>query len=87
MRVKSSSSAAFISISGLMISNTSPPEQKLPPAPVMTKALTALVLGCRAEEIGQLGVALEGERVLLVGPIERDGRDLAVDRQPHVPRA
>ena len=30
------------SISGAMISNTSPPEQKLPPAPVTTKALTAL---------------------------------------------
>ena len=42
MRVKSSSSAVSISTSGPMISNTSPPEQKLPPAPVMTKAFTAL---------------------------------------------
>jgi hypothetical protein len=42
MRVKSSSAAASISMSGAMISNTSPPEQKLPPAPVMTKALTVL---------------------------------------------
>ena len=41
MRVKSSSSAVAISTSGLMISNTSPPEQKLPPAPVTTNALTA----------------------------------------------
>ena len=42
MRVKSSSSVVFISISGPMISNTSPPEQKLPPAPVTTIALTSL---------------------------------------------
>ena len=42
MRVNSSSSAVSISTSGPMISNTSPPEQKLPPAPVTTKALTAL---------------------------------------------
>ena len=31
MRVKSSSSTVFIFVSGPMISNTSPPEQKLPP--------------------------------------------------------
>jgi hypothetical protein len=42
MRVKSSSPAVFISVSGLMISNTSPPEQKLPPAPAITIALTPL---------------------------------------------
>jgi len=42
MRVKSSSPAASISVSGLMISNTSPPEQKLPPAPAITIALTLL---------------------------------------------
>ena len=42
IRVKSSSSAVFIFVSGSMISNTSPPEQKLPPAPLTTKALTAL---------------------------------------------
>ena len=44
MRVKSSSSAVSISTSGSMISNTSPPEQKLPPAPVTTIALTLLSL-------------------------------------------
>src|SRR5215831_18299706 len=44
MRVKSRSCTAPISISGLMISNTSPPEQKLPPAPVTTNALTAFSL-------------------------------------------
>ena len=42
MRVKSSSPLVSISVSGLMISNTSPPEQKLPPAPVITIALTLL---------------------------------------------
>ena len=40
MRVKASSPAVSISTSGPMISNTSPPEQKLPPAPVTTIALT-----------------------------------------------
>ena len=44
MRVNSSSSTVFISTSGPMISNTSPPEQKLPPSPVMTKAFTCLSL-------------------------------------------
>ena len=44
IRVKSSSSAVFILVSGSMISNTSPPEQKLPPAPVTTMAFTALSL-------------------------------------------
>ena len=47
----------------------------------MTNALTAFVLGRGAEQIGQLGVAVEGERVLLLRPVERDGRDLAVDRE------
>ena len=42
IRVKSSSSTVFILVSGSMISNTSPPEQKLPPAPVTTMAFTAL---------------------------------------------
>ena len=44
MRVNASSSAVAILISGSMISNTSPPEQKLPPAPQMTNALTAFSL-------------------------------------------
>ncbi len=38
MRVKASSSGIFIWVSGSMISNTSPPEQKLPPEPVSTMA-------------------------------------------------
>ena len=42
MRVNSSRPAVSISTSGPMISNTSPPEQKLPPAPVMTNAFTLL---------------------------------------------
>jgi len=43
--VNSSRPAVFISTSGPMISNTSPPEQKLPPSPVTTTALTPLSLG------------------------------------------
>src|SRR5262245_14245425 len=42
--------------------------------------------GGRAEEIDDLGVAVEGERVFLVGPVERDGGDLAVDRKANVAR-
>ena len=38
--VNSRSSGSFILVSGPMISCTSPPEQKLPPAPVITSALT-----------------------------------------------
>ncbi|MNT78249.1 hypothetical protein D3C72_2174670 [compost metagenome] len=42
MRVKSSSSGMVMRVSGPMISCTSPPEQKLPPAPVTTTALISL---------------------------------------------
>jgi hypothetical protein len=41
MRVNISSSGAFSRTSGPMISCTSPPLQKLPPAPVITTALTS----------------------------------------------
>ena len=39
--VKACSSAAGIFVSGSMISKTSPPDEKLPPAPVTTTAVTA----------------------------------------------
>ena len=38
MRVKAIRSGIFMRVSGSMISNTSPPEEKLPPAPVSTMA-------------------------------------------------
>ena len=41
IRVNFSSSLVSIATSGPMISKTSPPEEKLPPAPVTTIALTA----------------------------------------------
>ena len=81
MRVKSSRSTVFISTSGPMISNTSPPEQKLPPAPVTTMAFTCLSFAAARKMFDDLGVALEGQRVLLVRPVERQRRDLAVDRR------
>ena len=40
MRVKAVSPFVSMSTSGPMISNTSPPDEKLPPAPVTTIALT-----------------------------------------------
>ena len=42
MRVNRSRSGAVIATSGAMISCTSPPEQKLSPAPVSTTACTSL---------------------------------------------
>ena len=42
MVVNACSSAVPILVSGSMISNTSPPLQKLPPAPVMTTAVIAV---------------------------------------------
>jgi len=41
MRVKASRSGMVMRVSGSMISNTSPPEEKLPPAPVSTMARTS----------------------------------------------
>ena len=82
MRVKASSPAMSslhcISTSGPMISWTSPPEQKLPPAPMKTTALMSVGVDQIAKGIAQLGVGFERERILPLRPIERDGRDLAV---------
>ena len=41
MRVKRSSPGMSISVSGPMMSRTSPPEQKLPASPAITTTLTA----------------------------------------------
>jgi hypothetical protein len=41
MRVKARRSGIDILVSGSMISNTSPPEQKLPPSPASTTARTS----------------------------------------------
>ena len=48
--------------------------------------LDLLVLRRGAEQVDDLGVAVEGQRILLVGPVERQRRDLAVDREAHVAR-
>src|SRR5262249_57450664 len=48
--------------------------------------LGGFLVGGRAEEIDDLGVAVERERVFLVRPVERDGGDLAVDRKANVAR-
>ena len=54
MRVKSSSSTVFILISGPMISNTSPPEQKLPPLAGDDDGLDGLVLRGGAEQMSTI---------------------------------
>ena len=48
--------------------------------------LDVLILGRGAEEIDELGIALEGQRILLLRPVERQRRDLAVDREPDMLR-
>ena len=45
-----------------------------------------LLLRRRAEQVDELRVALEGERILLIRPVEGDGGDLAVDRQANMAR-
>ena len=45
-----------------------------------------LVLGAGMEEVRQLAIALERERILLVRAVERDRRDGSIDRQQEVPR-
>ena len=67
-----------ISTSGPMISRTSPPEQKLPPAPVSTTARTSGLRAERAKRRRQFGVRIERQRILALGPIERDGRHATV---------
>ena len=79
MRVKSSRPCSSILVSGPMISWTSPPEQKLPPAPVMTTTLTSGVVVELAEGVAQLVIAFEGQRVLALGPVERDRRDAILE--------
>ena len=73
--------------SGPMISCTSPPEQKLSPAPVRTTDLARRSRGAGAEQVAQLGVRVEGERVLALGAVERDRGDAAVQRPLEVLRA
>ena len=66
-----------------MISWTSPPEQKLPPAPVSTTASNVACVRQTAKEIAQLGVGIEGQRILLLRPIERERCHVSV--RVHLP--
>ena len=62
-----------------MISSTSPPEQKPRPSPVITSTRTSPRCGSSVDEVAQLRVDLERQRVELVGPVQRDRRDPALD--------
>ena len=55
-----------------MISCTSPPEQKFPPAPVNTMARTASAARQLAEQVAQLRIGIESQRVLALGAIQGD---------------
>src|SRR5437763_10794480 len=50
------------------------------------ECLYLIVLCRRAKQLAELGVAVEGERILLFRTIERDGCELALDREPKVAR-
>ena len=80
MRVNISSSGAFNSISGPMISCTSPPEQKLSPAPCTSTTFTSSAWLQALEQVAQLGIRREGQRVLALGPVQRDGADAVLAR-------
>ena len=60
-----------------MISSTSPPEQNDRPSPRSTTHAGVIAVRELGEEVAQVGVALEGQRVELVGPVEGDRRDAA----------
>ena len=62
-----------------MISCTSPPEQKFSPAPVRTTALTASLSPSVRNQSRSSRVELERERVLALGPVERNRRDAVGD--------
>ena len=66
------------SSSGPMISCTSPPEQKLPPLEREHDRLDVVGVDERAERIAQLGVGLEGQRVLALRPRQADDGDAAL---------
>ena len=77
------------STSGPMISCTSPPEQKLPPAPVSTTALTSV--GVRAGRGTGRAARRSDSNVsgfLRSGPVQRDASPTAIDDRPSraVPR-
>ena len=83
-RVNARISSAFISASAATILCRSPPEQKPWPAPVSTTARTRALLREAAERVAQRAVALEGQRVQRLGPVERHRRDAvaaALDEQ------
>ncbi len=79
MRVKASSPFMSRVSSGPMISCTSPPEEKLPPFDAKTTALMSSAEASARNVSRKLGVRLEGQRVLPLGPRQRDDGDGAVD--------
>ena len=78
MRVNSRSSGIVILVSGPMISCTSPPEQKLPPSPVIDHCPDGGSFPRALEQVAQFSVRLERQRILPLGAVERDDADLAL---------
>ena len=69
-----------------MMSCTSPPEEKLPPFDAMTGS-DVVVRDERPERVAKLGVGVERQRVLPLGPGQRDDGDAAVEAPVEVPGA
>ena len=86
MRVKASSPFMSRVSSGPMMSWTSPPEEKLPPFEAMTTALMSSSTARLPKQIAKLGVRVERQRILALGPGERDDGDAAVDPPVEVRR-
>ena len=70
-----------------MISCTSPPEQKLPPCAGQHDGADLARGGQTLERVDELGIRVEGQRVLALGAVQRDGRHAALERPAEMSRA
>ncbi|MGY4350347.1 hypothetical protein ACVWXM_006840 [Bradyrhizobium sp. GM7.3] len=69
-----------------MISNTSPPDEKIGTSASHDDGLDRIVEGAGAKEIGEFAIALEGQRILPFRAIERHGCNTIDDGQQEVLR-
>src|ERR1700722_3591151 len=75
IRVKAMRSGIFMRVSGSMISNTSPPGGKCAPRAGQHDCANIRPVGQVTKEVPKFGVAVESQRILALGAVERDGRD------------
>ena len=70
-----------------MISSTSPPLQNPRPSPVISSTCTSSRGAERRDQVAELGVRLECERIELLGPVQSDGCDPVVHGEIEVLQA